>query len=64
MGTIGVLMVVLVMVYFAARSVIRNKKAGTCSGGCAGCGGSCMCGRMIEDSQCGVATDKQKETDE
>lgn len=60
MGTIGVLMVVLVMVYFAARSVIRNKKAGTCSGGCAGCGGSCMRGRMNEDSQYGGVADTQK----
>ena len=45
MGTIIVLAIVLVKVYFAARSVIRNKKAGKCSGGCAGCSGSCTCGQ-------------------
>lgn len=53
MGTIIVLAIVLVMVYFAARSVIRNKKAGKCSGGCAGCSGSCTCGqREKSDQQC------------
>ena len=39
MGTIVVLAVLLVVVYFAARSVIRDKKNGKCSGGCAGCSG-------------------------
>lgn len=46
MGTVVVLAVLAVIVYFAARSVIRDKKAGKCSGGCAGCsgcsGGSCQ----------------------
>ncbi len=32
MGTIVVLAVLLVIVYFAARSVIRDKKNGKCSG--------------------------------
>lgn len=43
MGTVIVLTVVVILVYFAARSVVRDKKAGRCGGGCSGCSGSCGC---------------------
>lgn len=64
MGTFVVLSVVLVLIFFAARSVIRDKKSGRCSGGCAGCKGSCMCGLTDENAKCSIGADKQKETDE
>ncbi|MCI9272191.1 MAG: FeoB-associated Cys-rich membrane protein [Dorea sp.] len=64
MGTFVVLSVVLVLIFFAARSVIRDKKSGRCSGGCAGCKGGCMCGLTDENAKCSIGADKQKKTDE
>lgn len=46
MSTLIVGLLVAVLVFFAARSVVRQSKTGGCSGcsgGCAGCSGSCGC---------------------
>lgn len=61
MGTAIVLAVVIIMVHFAVKSIVRNKKAGKCGGGCVGCGGSCMCGSIGKESGRGrnVVTNKK-----
>ena len=39
---IALIAAVALLVYFCARSLIRDKKAGkTCGGNCASCGGAC-----------------------
>ncbi|WP_373165225.1 FeoB-associated Cys-rich membrane protein [Agathobaculum sp. Marseille-P7918] len=46
MSTLIVGLLVALLVFFAARSVVRQSKTGGCSGcggGCAGCSGSCGC---------------------
>ena len=45
MTTLIVGLLVALLVFLAARSVVRQSKTGGCSGcsGCSGCGGSCGC---------------------
>ena len=45
MTTLIVGLLVALLVFLAARSVVRQSKTGGCSGcsGCSGCGGSCRC---------------------
>ena len=46
-GDAIVLSVVLLVMFFAARSLYRKHKAGGgCSGDCSSCGGSCGCGSV------------------
>ena len=49
LGTILISLGLLAVVALIIRSQIRQKKQGKhtcgCSGGCAGCSGSCHCGR-------------------
>lgn len=39
MGTYVVGIIVAVVVFCAARSIYKDRKAGKCSGGCSGCSG-------------------------
>ena len=43
MGSVIVVAVLAVVVFFAARSVWKNHKNGECPGGCAGCSNACNC---------------------
>ncbi|MEI3199241.1 MAG: FeoB-associated Cys-rich membrane protein [Lachnospiraceae bacterium] len=45
MGTIIVLLVLVLIVFLAARSIYRDKKSGkgSCGGNCSACHGGCSC---------------------
>lgn len=47
-----IMLAIIVIAYFAAKTVLRSAKNGGCVG-CDGCGGSCGCG------QCGVKNVKK-----
>lgn len=52
-GTLLVLTVLLVIVFLAARSMVRDKRAGkhTCGGNCGACGGGCGCHNHMSDEE-------------
>ena len=51
-GTIIVLIILAIIVFFAVRSLMKDKKAGKhlCGGNCSACGG-CSCGSHLSDEE-------------
>lgn len=56
-----VLLLLSVLVFFAVRSMVRNKRKGQCVGGCAHCSAADACGAVRDRPLLGHKGDGRKE---